>query len=330
MVESVVDMDYQFTQENPGSLIPLNGLNWNSVYVLPVWQRVWWQFFGQGNLNLSTVRKDSRIIGIAPLIKNHDSVSLLGSVDVCDYLDFVVATGAEDEFFNILLGRLSQQGITQLDLKPLRPESTVLTHLVGLALRRGLSVTTEQIDVSLEVDLPHTWNDYLQIMDAKQRHEVKRKQRRLLGAGEVNYRVIEDAPTINSLMDTFFDLFRRSRSDKAGFMTPQMESFFRQMVDTMAKVNLLRMGVMEFDGKMVSMVMYFDYQDVYYLYNSGYDPDYSALSVGVLCKVYNIQDAIAKRKKRYDFLKGGEAYKYHLGGKEVPIYHCRITMGETH
>ena len=33
-----------------------------------------------------------------------------------------------------------------------------------------------------------------------------------------------------------------------------------------------------------------------------------------------------KIKKRFDFLKGAESYKYHLGGREVPIYRCQITI----
>jgi len=64
-----------------------------------------------------------------------------------------------------------------------------------------------------------------------------------------------------------------------------------------------------------------------YLYNSAYDPEYSYLSVGILSKALYIKDSIQRGKKRFDFLKGSEHYKYHLGGREVPLYNCQITFG---
>ncbi len=51
------------------------------------------------------------------------------------------------------------------------------------------------------------------------------------------------------------------------------------------------------------------------------------MSVGVLSKVLCIKDSIERGKKKFDFLKGDERYKYHLGGQEVRLYRCRIVIG---
>jgi CelD/BcsL family acetyltransferase involved in cellulose biosynthesis len=72
--------------------------------------------------------------------------------------------------------------------------------------------------------------------------------------------------------------------------------------------------------------MCFDYNETRYLYNSGYDPAYSNLSVGLLSKVYSIKDAIEGRMKQYDYLKGAEVYKYHLGGVELPVSRAVIEL----
>ena len=94
----------------------------------------------------------------------------------------------------------------------------------------------------------------------------------------------------------------------------------------MAKAGLLRFGALELDSVPVAMILYFDYNNCVYLYNSGYAPQYDSLSAGLLCKVLSIQESIQEGKKRYDFLKGNEAYKYHLGGREVPLCRCQITI----
>lgn len=319
-------MDYSVTRESFDTLAAhQSDINWNLPFVLPDWLRVWWQAFGAGaELYLTAVRERDDIIGIAPLLVRDKTAAFIGSVDVCDYLDFVIADGKERDFFDVLLGDLRQKGITDLDLRMLRPESTVLKHLKGVAIERGYIVVTKQGDVSLEVDLPETWDEYLDMLSRKQRHEVRRKLRGLEEEGDINYRVIENSADVRAGFDTFLRLFATSREDKANFMTPAMESFFRSLVDAITDSGLLRLGVLEFDGKQVAMLMYFDYHNTVYLYNSGYDPQYSGLSVGLLSKVWCIRDSISRGRQKFDFLRGGEIYKYHLGGREIPLYSCRV------
>jgi len=302
-------------------------LRWPSVFVLPCWLGVWWQEFGAGaELYLAAVRQGDSVIGIVPLLVQGRDASFIGSPDVCDYLDFVVAPGSEQDFFAILLDNLRQKGISRLDLHSLRPDSTAATDLVSMAEDRGYEVSCKQEDVSFELDLPSTWDEYLAMLSPKQRHEVRRKLRRLQHAGDANYRLVNDSEAIPPILDVFLNLFRKSREDKAAFMTPRMESFFASLAETMGEAGLLNFGVLEFNASPVAALMYLDYKDTVYLYNSGYDPQYGSLSVGLLSKVLCVKDSIERGKKRFDFLKGPETYKYRLGGREVPIYNCQIVL----
>jgi CelD/BcsL family acetyltransferase involved in cellulose biosynthesis len=221
---------------------------------------------------------------------------------------------------------LKAKGIKHLNLRPLRPDSTVLTDLVGTAQNRGYEVLCQPEDVSLEVDLPSTWEEYLATLDKKQRHEVRRKLRRLWETGNIEHRCLQLSQEVEDYMGTFLKLFSLSRDEKAHFMTAQMESFFRSLAKAMAEVGLLRFGVIELDAQPVAMTMGFDYDDSHYLYNSAYDPQFNYLSVGLLCKVLCLKESIEKGKKKWDFLKGDETYKYQLGGREVPLYKCHITI----
>jgi CelD/BcsL family acetyltransferase involved in cellulose biosynthesis len=325
-------MHYTVTQESFDSLAtywakPTHSLPWNIVFTLPAWLEVWWQAFGTGaELNLAAVREGEEIIGIAPLKVAGKTVSFVGSPDVCDYLDFIIAPGREADFFNVLLDDLKREGINRLDLRPVRPDSTVLTNLVDITKKRGGEVLCQPEDVSFEMDLPVTWEDYLESLTTKQRHEVRRKLRRLLEAGKIDYHCLKAGEGLAGFIDTFLKLFVVSREDKADFMTPQMEAFFRSLAEAMAQADLLRLGVLELDTQPVAMIMGFDYNDGMYLYNSAFDPQYRELSVGLLSKVLCIKESIEEGKKRFDFLKGDETYKHHLGGREVPIYGCQITI----
>jgi len=325
-------MSYTITQESFDSLAlcwanPSHSLGWNSPFVLPPWLKVWWQELGaEAELYLSSVRQGENIIGIAPLLLKEGKASLVGSVDVCDYLDFVIAPEREQDFFGVLLDDLKGKGVNHLDLRPLRPDSTVLTHLVSIAENRGDEVLCQPEDVSIELDLPATWEEYLAVLTTKQRHEVRRKLRRLSEAGKVDYHFVEDSVAVPDAIDIFLKMFTESRQDKATFLTTQMESFLRSLANSMTEAGLLRLGILDLDTSPIAMIMCFDYNDCLYLYNSGYDPQYNNLSAGLLCKVLCIKESIQEGKKRFDFLKGSEPYKYHLGGREVPLYRCQITI----
>jgi CelD/BcsL family acetyltransferase involved in cellulose biosynthesis len=297
------------------------------MFVLPHWLEIWWkEFAAKGDLYLCSVRERDAVIGIAPLLLRDDEAFFIGSDDVCDYLDFVVAPGREHDFFNVLLDDLIGKGLSLLILRPLRPNSAVLTHLVDIARERGYEVSCTVEDVSLELDLPPTWDHYLGMLNQKQRHEVRRKLRRMQEAGEVNYRIIEDTRDVPDALDIFLDLFRKGKSKKTFYMTAQRESFFRSMAKTMAQAKLLRLGILELEALPIAVVMCFDYNNRVYLYNSGYNPEYGSLSVGVISKILSIKESIERGRKTFDFLKGAEDYKYRLGGKEISLHGCQIVL----
>jgi CelD/BcsL family acetyltransferase involved in cellulose biosynthesis len=316
-----------FTLETLDSLSALRdsgtGLQWGSPFVLPSWMMVWWQHFGNGfETHLAAVRNGSSVIGVAPLKIQGDTASFLGSDNVCDYEDLVSIPGREADVFAAVLDSLKQRGVKRLDLGLLRPDSLVVTRFAGFAAAAGASVTTVPEDVSAEMDLPVTFDAYLEMLNTKQRHEVRRKIRRLEEAGRIDYQLLKG----DGALDSFMGLFALARDEKAHFMTPEMESFFRDLAAGMSGAGLLRLGKLDFDGKTVAMIMAFDYNDTVYLYNSGFDPQYDSLSVGLLSKVFCIRESIQQGKKRFEFLKGNEIYKQRLGGKEIPLYRCQIAI----
>lgn len=324
--------DYFITEESFDNLSafwlqPQTSLNWDSIFILPPWLEVWRKSYGStADPCLYAVRSNDTVIGLAPLILKGNEASLMGSIDVCDFVDFVVAPGGEGNFFNILLDHLKQKGIRRLDLGLLRPESTVLTNLIPVAEEKKYRISCQVEDVSLEMDLPSSWEEYLGMLNGKQRHEVRRKLKRFWEQGQSSYRTIEDRGEVQDTMDLFLKFFRQSRSDKASFLTPRREAFFRAIAEKMALEHLLRIGILDLAGNPVAAIMYFDYNNVVYLYNSGYDPQYGSLGVGLISKILCIKDSTEKGRKRFDFLKGAEVYKYRLGGKEVPLQRCLIAL----
>ena len=302
-------------------------LDWNCLFVLPVWLKTWWDVFGgDEDPEILTGYRHGKLIGVAPLVVEENTARFIGGENVCDYQDMVVAPNHHEEFLGAILSHLQKKGIQSLELGALRPESISLTKLPDVARRMGNTVVCDPAGISSEIELPGTWESYLQMLGGKQRHEIRRKIRRLNEAGLVRFRVIQQPEEISEHMDIFFSLFTASRPDKSEFLTGPMLSFFLLLARKMAQNGFFRMSFLDIDGEPAAGVMCFDYNHTIFLYNNGYDPRFGRLSVGLLSKVYSIRDSIEQKSLRYDLLKGNEIYKKRLGSTPVPLYRLKIDL----
>ncbi len=292
-------------------------------FVTPAWQRVWLKHFQDGReLRILTARDGERLIGVAPFLRDGPNAELVGHYSICDYMDVVVTPGFEDAFFPPIFERLAAEGASVIDLRGLRETSPTLAAAMAAAGPLGYTAEREDEALSPSVQLPETWEDFLGALSKKDRHELRRKLRRLDGiGGDMQLRVVTEASEADALLDTLFHLMRISSHHKEEFLDrPGMQAFFREMTTTMAAEGMLRFYLLTFDGVAVASVLNFDLGGQLYMYNSGYDPEYSHYAVGLMSKALLLKDAIENGRTCVDFLRGDENYKYDLGGKDQQVY----------
>lgn len=285
----------------------------------------WWLEFGDNSdLHLLEVKENSTTIGIAPLIRRKEKAYFIGGSDVFDFLDFIVVPGKENDFFSALIDNLKKEDMECMDLRLVRHDSFVLRNLMIMARNRGLDIAYNEEDILLETDLPNNWNGYLSGLASRHRHELRRKLRRFEEVGNTNFQMIDDSKEISQSMDLFYEQFKESRDDKAAFMTIKMERFFRSLVKVMSEAQLLKLGILKLNESIGAMVICLDDGETVYLYNNSFDPKYRNLNLGFLSKALAIKHSIKMGRRMFNFLKGTERYKYHLGGKETQLYSCQI------
>ena len=296
-----------------------------TLFLTPWWQKMWWKHFGGGSeLAVHVVSDGPRPIGVAPLVFSDGVLDLLGATDLFDYRDFIVERGFEEAFCNALLEHLSRREWHTLRLESVRESSPTLQALSSAAESAGMSVEIEPEDVAPVAVLPPTWDEYVAGLSKKDRHELRRKIRRLDGAGEVTRQVCGSPAQIPGMMDDFLRLHRASSPDKAEFMTAEREAFFLDAVGEAARRGGLRLETVALDGRPVASCLGFDYAGAFLLYNSGYDPVHYKLSVGIVSKALAIRGAIESGDRVFDFLRGSEDYKYRLGGQDRQVYRVLV------
>lgn len=305
------------------------GLLWPCLFSLPPWMAAWWDCFGSGkSLWLRAFWEEEELIGVAPLMVSGNIAELVGSADICDFLDVAARPDEIDRFFPVLLDYLRREGVDELRLNPVRGDAMAIKGLDAMGPTRDLQIEREKEGITFEMKLPSDWNDFLHSLGGKERHEIRRKYRRLDEAGHIRFTRPQDSGSgaVETAMDRFFKLFRANRPDKTAFMTSRMERYFRTLAAFTAKAGLLKLFFLEIDAVPVATTLCFDYRGTRHLYNNGYDSRYRRLSVGVLSKVSSIQNAIESGCRQYDFLKGAETYKQHLGGRPSDLYRIRIRL----
>jgi CelD/BcsL family acetyltransferase involved in cellulose biosynthesis len=292
-------------------------------FVMPSWQRVWLDYFQDGRrLQLLTAREGERLVGVAPLLRDDSGAEFVGHYSICDYMDAVVAAGFERAFFASLLEKLAADGARLVDLRGVREGSPTAQGIEDAAAGAGFTLEREQEALAPVVCLPESWDEYLNSLSKKDRHELRRKLRRLDSAGgDVVLRVLTASDECDAFLGTFFHLMRISSHHKEEFLDrPGMEPFFRAMTRAMADEGFVRFYALTFDGETVAAVMNFDVAGRLYMYNSGYDPAYAHYAVGLMSKALLMRDAIEQGRECVDFLRGDESYKYDLGGKDQRVY----------
>ena len=297
-----------------------------SVFLSHAWQETWWDRFGASAEHLLLgFRESGRLVAIAPLMVRGDVVSFLGGTDLVDYHD-VLAGDVDHAALTVeLFDSLDAiDGWNSAEFGSLPDWSPFVSTLPVSAERRGWSAEVLVEDVAPGLVIPDSWDKYLAGLGRKNRHELRRKLRRLEGAGEVSHNEYTSPEEIEANLDEFFRLHRMSAPDKAEFMTPEREQFFRAAAAGLTDNSGVRLSFTRLDGKSLAASLSFDYCGRRLVYNSGYDPEYRNLSAGLLNHAMFLRQCIDDGVEYADFLRGNERYKYNLGATDRTIYRVNI------
>jgi len=316
-IESLFDI---FTDFN-------TSLEWTCPFIHPAFMRSWWKHFKKNrNLMILGIMENDNLSGIVPLMEKSGYARFIGSPDLCDYHDVIAIPGKSQVVLTVLFHHLIKKGIRRLQLGLVRPDSFVFRNINHSAKEAGVNIVCQKSGVFCELKLTDTWERFLELLSGKQRHEVRRKFRRLEEAGNISFICVRDEPSAEKSMKTFLTLFKANRRDKSAFMTDQMACFFLDMAKDAAKAGFLKLFFLHIDNFPVASVLCFDFGNRLYLYNNGYDIRFQKLGTGVLSKFLSIKAAIEDGKQVYDFLKGDEAYKERMGASPLPLYNFEVYL----
>ncbi|HCI85641.1 MAG TPA: hypothetical protein DHV68_02215 [Dehalococcoidia bacterium] len=292
------------------------------------WHKTWWSKFGNdAELKLLVVRSSNgELAMIAPMMIEGSEISFLGGADLVDYHDFLTRDRQNSDYVDAVVSKVSSMnGINKIVLQSIPGNSPTIGQFREAVENHGWKVSLEQEDVAPRMELPASWDDYVSGLRKKDRHELRRKLRRLDGAGEYRHVELKSPEDITDAMPEFMRLHRMSTPDKNEFMTEDREQFFTKIAVELAREGITRLTFLEFEGQREATSLSFVCGGVRYLYNSGYNPAQYKLSVGLINHALSIKSSIQDGSRIFDFMRGNEPYKYHLGAVDRQVFALTAT-----
>jgi CelD/BcsL family acetyltransferase involved in cellulose biosynthesis len=295
----------------------------NVPFLTYEFQRAWWSHLGGAEwqdteLHILVARDAAeRLLGIAPLfrvqIDGKRTLQFIGTHQIADYLDLIVRPEDHASFTAALIEHLATtDDWDRVELHNLLDSSTTLDGAKAVADAAGLRTSHEMLQPSPYLQLPTSLDAYIDGLGTKQAHELRRKMRRAQRNAEpITFEFIDDKQ-FDAALEDFFQLMVKE-TNKAEFLHPAMRAQMEAIARGMFAAGWLQIIFLKAGNKRIAGYMNFDYDNSIWAYNAGFNPEYSALSPGWLIMVEMIDWSIKNGRKMFDFMRGGEEYKYRFG-----------------
>jgi CelD/BcsL family acetyltransferase involved in cellulose biosynthesis len=285
-----------------------------TVFHTPAYLKLWWEEFASGELRIAVALDDGgEIVGACGFELADGQLRFLGGFDVTDYQGPVSLPEARDEVAAGILASVEALAWEGADLRGIPAGSAWASALERAAAGRGWTLERAEDGVAPLIELPASFEAYLAGLPAKLRHEIRRKERRLIeqvGAPTVRF---GRPATASKDMDRFLGLHRESPGPKGRFMQPGMEIFFRRLTESLLPAHVFHLAFLEVRGTVAAAAVGFGFKDTFSLYNSAFDREFGAVAPGMVLVADLLRRAADQGRRRFDLLKGDLPYKYRFG-----------------
>ena len=293
------------------------------------WARAWWRHWaGSVEPWVVTVRQGSRLVGLAPLVAARRGPfrvltelgrppsnywTVLSIPAAREEVSAAVAReiGARaDEWHAVLLGGLPAESGFELALR-----------------NAGLRVRARQPTPYPGIELPGSFEEYLQGLSRKRRKDLRRHVRRL-DDGRIALRNVTEPADLRDAIGRWQDIrvrWWRSRAKKMDpeHASPRFRAFMQDLTAELVPQGLAQVWEFRHDDDVVGIEVNLLDDARYYSWMGAYEPQVAHLGLGKVAIGESIRESIEAGRSYYDLMVGDEEYKYSYGATDR---YCRWMM----
>lgn len=285
------------------------------------WLSTWWRHFGNDKkLMILLAEERDKILGIAPLMYSvrkkfglrMGKIEFVGA-EASDYSDFLLADRKEEcikAFVKHFAKYPEKWDCVQLTDIPQRSECL---RLLNKTSRDAYVASTRLLYDCPYVPLPKSFDIYLSSLTSNFRYNLRRGLRQLQKKHTVEFKEYSNLESFREGTIALFDLHqnRWEGKNKPGiFSDHRAREFHLDIAESFSERGWLGLSLLLVDDKAVASLYGFKYSSRFYAYIAGMDSAFYRYGVNNLLLLHAIENHIKEGLTEFDFLRGGEPYKY--------------------
>jgi CelD/BcsL family acetyltransferase involved in cellulose biosynthesis len=320
----------------------------NEPMLSPAWLLSWWRVYGsERRLRVGLFHEGNRLIGLAPLHSRRFAyrpgipfrrLEFVGSdVDeqdgVCsDYLNIVAEAGKEERVVAAFAQALIEGAFgpwDELVLPAMDGEGAMPALLVHALQRVGVAASRLMVDQAPYVELPATWEAYLERLPKKKRYGIVRALRDMQAwaAGSLQLHVVTSLDDLERGKRILIDLHNERWSadgERGAFRGRRFAAFHDALMPQFLQRGELELMWLSGHGEPVAAHYNIVAAGKVYHYQCGRRMDLpKGLRPGIVLLAEAIQRAIRAGRREFDLLAGVSQYKMDLTHTTRPLVQVR-------
>ncbi|HKY32533.1 MAG TPA: GNAT family N-acetyltransferase, partial [Candidatus Polarisedimenticolia bacterium] len=294
--------------------------------------RTAWECFGRDNtLRIMLVRDDAGPLAIAPLMLGRERIMglrlrRLGFIYnvALERLDFIVARRHAQAYAALWEQIRSIRSSWDVLILPQLPaDSRTLFELPRRAAADGFLTGFWRSSDAAFVAAKGGWEAFLQGLDSRHRHNIRRRLRRLCREHEVHLDQLSPGDDLDAALREGLRLEAAAWKGAAGTAIasrPDALAFYTTLARRCARRGWLRLRFLRVDGRRVAFSFALCYRNNVYSLKGGYDPEHAMHSPFTLLSFMVLKDALERGAARYEFLGPADPWKLAWTRRSRP--HC--------
>lgn len=286
----------------------------------------WWEEYCSRDrhrrLAIIVGRRDNEVVAILPAYVRRMSAFGLGlcefaflgtEYETTDYLQ-VIERADELTHLPAMLEVVIQHesGLDILVLENILAAHPLLASLEATAAEAGFSCEWEPHRICPYVEIRGDWDSYLAVLSSKLRKNLRRATRQLLDAG-AEFSFVQDRSQVAAAIADLFALHEQrfvSKKTVTGFRADLRAPFHTRVSELFLDLDILRLFCVKVEKRTIASLYCFEHEGVLFYFQGGVDPSWEKLSVGTVLVGHAIKYAFERRLHLFDFMRGGEEYKF--------------------
>ncbi len=324
-------------------------VNCESPFLSWEWMYEWWRHYHpklcEARLALFTVRNSkgkleavlplfSHLKRMLPGIKTRHLQFLGTEFESSDYLDLLckdsdaehlVHTIFESESFK----RLVRSGIDSITFSNVLPSASIYQNAAPLANELLTKASFKRTSVCPYLTLPPDEKILLSALSKNFKSNIKRARNKLNRAQSIRIERIQSNNRMDPYIEYLFELHDQRFIDKnqdTKFNYERRGAFHKVIANIFSHKGWLNFYVIYDAEKPIGALYCYRLHNHMMYVQSGFDPSYHKWSLGNQILFRAITDSISEGLKIFDFMRGGEAYKYKWTSEVQYLYRISLPL----